>query len=254
MGGGYVAKEKFVHRENGTPLYYFSLDDVYQWICGGCYPVTTSVFNWLEINNVGMIVTLTIDPLHPGRCINHLPKGNDSDIEWTDSDFVLEDTNNFVIEHIPIHDASYPTKDNLQKLFDVVTKFRQEQPDKKVYFHCWAGKGRTCTIICEILMRMYGLSYKNAVDVIYKKYPNIRLSDAQNIFLQRDDDISVFDDEELEPKIYTPDTHKCYIIKNDNGNDTKNNNDNQYSEESEESEESDYNEYNEDSEYSEDEK
>lgn len=215
MGGGYVAKEKFVDKD-GYPLYYFSLDDEYQWICGGCYPITTSVFDWLKLNNVGMIVTLTLDSLHPGRCIDHLPKGNNSDIEWTDTDFTLEDMNNFVIEHVPIHDASYPTKNNLQKLFDVVMKFRQEQPTKKVYFHCWAGRGRTCTIICEILMKMHGLSYEKAVDTVYRKYPTIRLTDRQKEFLQRDDSDSVFEDstEELEPNIHTPTDHKCYIIKN----------------------------------------
>jgi len=55
-----------------------------------------------------MIVSLTIEKLKSGGNINHVPFAHD-DTEWIDADFEESELNDFIVEHVPIADAFFPT-------------------------------------------------------------------------------------------------------------------------------------------------
>lgn len=214
--GGYQSKERLV-RPDGSPKFSISFSDEefdVKWIMGGCIPAYRSTFDWLKDNNVGMIITLTIDKLKPGRNINHVPFEHDN-TQWTDSDLTdPEDLTEFVIEHVPIADACPPTPANAELLVKVVSNYRNTHPDKKIYFHCWGGSGRTCTAIIYVLMKMYNLTFERALKIIrtYALFRgNYPLKKAQESFLKREALPDGYD-KHSEPIVKTPTDHKCYVV------------------------------------------
>ena len=211
MGGGYVSKNKLVSTD-GRPQNLLRLDNSkldIEWIMGGNIPISSSILEWLRLMNVKMIVSLTIEKLKSGRNINHVPFDHDN-TEWTDADFEQSELNDFIVEHVPIADGFFPTVENAQKLLEIVTNFRNKYPKEKVYFHCWAGRGRTCTAVIYILMKLYDLSFDEAKDVVWNSYFNqFKLSDYQEKFLKG----GQMNDSELlnsQPIKKTPLDHVCY--------------------------------------------
>lgn len=215
--GGFFARDKFVSSENGSPINIFELVRVdgvpnldIDWIMGGSIPAYRSITDWLKMHNVGMIVSLTIEKIKLGRNINHIPNCF-NETEWLDSDLEEKDLADFQIEHVPIADANCPTRQNAEKLLKIVSDYRHDHPDKKVYFHCWAGRGRTCTAVVYILMKLYGLSLSEAETLLAKQYEQFKLTEPQKMFLRGDIDES--DMEYLnfiDPIIKTPKDHKCF--------------------------------------------
>ena len=205
MGGGQISKDQMIY--NGNPKNRVELD----WLCGGSFPGWKEGFNYLEQINVKLIVTLTIEPIKIGRNINHQPIAYDN-TEWCDSDLEEQDLSKFNIVHIPIADGGVPTAENLDRLLSVVKKFRKTYPTSKVYFHCWLGRGRTCTILMYLLMYFNNMTYDDAYDMIKKQYSLIKLTPVQVKFLNN---VPLTDDEiiQSQPIIKTPDDNWCYDVK-----------------------------------------
>ena len=214
MGGGFVSKDKFVSKhENtkGNPINSFLLydrDHDVEWISGGSFPVTKSVLHWLKIIHVKVIVTLTIEPIKLGRNINHVPFDHDC-TEWTDCDLTEEDLDGFELIHIPIADAMFPTPENAAKLLEVAQRCKEQK--LRTYFHCWQGRGRTCTSVIYILMKLYNLNFDQAYSIVHWKYHSIKLTPAQCKFL-KGEELNDTDMINTEPIIKTPSDHKCFTI------------------------------------------
>jgi len=216
MGGGICSREKFVDT-NGKPETFFRMKGVtssghsLNWMCGGCFPAFADSLNYLiDHENVGMIVTLTIEPIKSGRNINHVPYDHD-ETEWVNGDDNLEEIlKRFQVLHVPIADAGFPTQDNARILVEKVQKYHEDNPDKSVYFHCWAGRGRTSTVICHVIMKMYDVDYELASDYVIYSNPKCKFTEYQYRFLKgknTETDLTLF-----LPIIKTPSIHKCYKI------------------------------------------
>jgi protein tyrosine/serine phosphatase len=204
--GGRVSKDKFVNDE-GEPLNFFRLSS-YPWICGGSAPYFHESLDFLKKQHIGLIVTLTISPLVSGRNINHMPY-DFGDIEWTDSDDI--DLSSFNLLHIPIADAGFLTDEMANKLINELSSYHTLNPSKGVYFHCWAGKGRTSLAIIYILMKMMNISYKDADEMVRSENKGYKLSLYQRNYLSGE---SITEEEKkvFEPIIKTPPNHACYLV------------------------------------------
>ena len=143
--GGIINKDKLVS-ENGKPATFFRMsgnigDQSLNWICGGNIPPFHDCLNYLATNgNVGMIMSLTIEPIKSGRNIDHIPY-DFVRTKWVNGDDNLDKTlTQFHILHVPIADTGFPTEENAKIILDGVKKYHETHPDKSVYFHCWAGQ------------------------------------------------------------------------------------------------------------------
>jgi protein-tyrosine phosphatase len=209
--GGSVSKDKFL--ADGLPTRYFRLKNKYSWISGGLYPAFKDFYTFFENENIGLIVTLTVDPFKPGRNINHTPF-DFKDIEWCDTDITQEDytelIKKFEFFHVPIADAGFPTPENAEKLFNKVKEYHEANPTKTIYFHCWLGQGRTSLATIYILMKYYDMPYGKASLKLQKYYTRAKLTEYQRRWLQNER----LTEEEIEkflPLVRTPQNHDCYI-------------------------------------------
>lgn len=64
----------------------------------------------------------------------------------------------------PIRDVSVPkSMDEVRKLIKHIINIVNNNPEAKVYIHCWGGVGRTGTIVGCLLSELYQLSYIEAI-------------------------------------------------------------------------------------------
>jgi hypothetical protein len=203
MGGGIVSKEKFFR--NGNPTRLVKSTDPNYWLLGGNFIMCAEHVDYLKTIDVGLIVTLTIEPIKEGLNINHIPCSFD-ETEWTfvDSD-TIKKLKNFQILHIPIADQYFPTEENKTRLLSEIQKFHNENPSKKVWVHCWAGKGRTSTAIYLHMMNSENMSFKD----VREYFNGLYVSDAQYNYLNGLC-LSEADYINSQPIIKTPTDHKCY--------------------------------------------
>jgi len=75
--------------------------------------------------------------------------------------------------HLPIKDCNVTDDDKVwQLVLQLETRIRA---GKKIYLHCWGGHGRTGTVACILLAKMYGttaveaMRYNNIVHMIRKQ-------------------------------------------------------------------------------------
>lgn len=63
-------------------------------------------------------------------------------------------------QRFPIRDVSVPKSiEDVRKLVDEIIGIVHNNPDAKVYIHCWGGVGRTGTIVGCLLSELYQLNY-----------------------------------------------------------------------------------------------
>ena len=203
MGSGLVSKEKFFN--DGKPTREVRCTSKHAFLFGGPFITCNEHINYLKANNVGMIVTLTIEPIKSGLNINHVPHSFD-DTEWTFvDDSVVKSLVDFELLHVPIADSYFITEDNKNKLCDGIKSYHEKNPNKKVYVHCWTGKGRTSLAICVYLWTANNLT----LDEVKLFYPNICVSSVQEKYLTRKS-LSKEEYKYSEPVIRTPADHACY--------------------------------------------
>lgn len=216
MGGGKISKSKFVS-ENGKPVNFFRLcgvisNQTLNWICGGYFFGVFDALDYLANNeNVGLVVSLTIEQIKSGRNINHVPF-NHEETEWIDGDMELEKQfGKFEILHVPITDTGFITEKNAIRLIEEVQKYHKNNPNKSVYFHCWTGKGKTLLAIVYVLMKMYDIDSEKVVSIVKHYNTMCRLSEYQYQLL-KGNKMSAEQLEVYMPIIKTSLDHKCYKI------------------------------------------
>lgn len=206
MGGGVISKMKMI-REDGEPVTFLQLNEPYDWICGGTIPCFRETLNFLKGKQVKLIVSLTLDPLKAGLNINHVPFDHDQ-TEWTFGDDIRADLEYFEHLHVPTADAG-PLFDG-PRLVEFLQDFRQRNPDAKVYFHCWLGKGRTTTAIFYVLMKMYNKTCEEVEKILGYEICS-RLKPSQIKFLENSfDSLCQQDIETFKPEVRTPFDHPVY--------------------------------------------
>lgn len=85
------------------------------------------------------------------------------------------DTNRYVDQrpeleflHFPITDLGVPARDELDKMVDeLATKVKN---GRKVYLHCWGGRGRSGLVAACLLGRLYGISEEEALQRVQRAY------------------------------------------------------------------------------------
>lgn len=218
MGGGVISKEKFVNND-GTLCHYFNICDYN--LCGGTSPIYLSSLDQLKKDNVGLIITTLLEPLHSGKTINHRPFDHDR-TEWTQGDDGIEDKiKELGIEllHIPIQDGCPLIDTSTTKLLEYVNDFTKRRPNDKIYVHCWVGAGRTSIVLILILNQIYGIPLKDSYQLVSKYNKKIKLtSQYQMPYFDLDKNISYpLISSDLYKNFYncdirTPLDHACYKI------------------------------------------
>ena len=67
-------------------------------------------------------------------------------------------------QRFPIRDVSVPkSMDDVRKLVKRIIKIVSNNPEAKVYIHCWGGVGRTGTIVGCLLSELYKLGYNETM-------------------------------------------------------------------------------------------
>jgi hypothetical protein len=210
---------------------YFRLSEPYDWICGGTIPCYIDNLNFLQQENVGAIVSLTIEQLKPGLNIHHLP------FEHENTEYVLGDIYNateeceieectchqaiqsdfdFTFIHVACADAGPLTLMDAVHLIRRIKSYRKEHPNKAIYFHCWQGRGRTAMAINYVLQKLYKLSFEDACKIIDSCIPDTvlsRIKPAQLRFL-KGEKILEEDQQLFYPVMKTPKDHKVWKVKN----------------------------------------
>ena len=67
-------------------------------------------------------------------------------------------------QRFPIRDVSAPkSPEDVRKLVEQILGIVHNNPEAKVYIHCWGGVGRTGTIVACLLSELYQLNYKETM-------------------------------------------------------------------------------------------
>lgn len=208
-----IQKEELME-SSGRPIHYFEIPKYP--LCGGTAPIYKKVLRFLSKNNVGLIITTLLDPLHGGRTINHR---TDHQTEWADGDANLLSTATklqIALHHAPIVDEGVPVNNVVDDLLSSVKTFREKEPDKKIYVHCWGGGGRTSLVLMLILRCIFSVDSITALDLLTthnRKYGMPRYCNSHKTYYVNSEfprlPASLYK-KSLEPLVHTPSTHKCY--------------------------------------------
>jgi len=83
--------------------------------------------------------------------------------------------------HIPIDDFHAPTIGQAEEFCSIVDRMASE--NKRVVVHCYAGLGRTGTMLTIYLIHRYGLEAIEAIERIREINPAYIQGDEQELFL-----------------------------------------------------------------------
>lgn len=217
--GGLVTKSQLFEYDKIKGFFKLK-DENITWLYGGCIPAFNDSLQILRDHNIGMIVTLLIDPLRNGKMINYCPQqtisnssGGDT-TEWlfTDRDYNLSD---FTLLHIPMADGGYLTQENGDKLINGVKDYLSKNPGKNIYLHCWGGNGRTNVATVHILKNMCGYDSEKAISVVNNSRGQFRVSNPQRIICEGRELVDRYYDV-YRPVCDTPKDHKCFLAEDTN--------------------------------------
>ena len=93
----------------------------------------------------------------------------DQDVEWI---------NNTIIKYyrIPVPDLMPPSKENYQKLFNILDNIHAENPKARILIHCYAGKGRSNCGAVAYLMYKDGMIADKAIELVEQKNPRSHMN------------------------------------------------------------------------------
>ncbi len=109
-------------------------------------PETPEELAWLRQNGIDILMTLTEQ---------NMPRA------WIDNAGLMS-------VHIPIPDMEAPTMDQFHKAIQIIEKAHQS--NMGVCIHCWAGRGRTGTILAGYFLTK-GLSASDAIAKVRQLRP-----------------------------------------------------------------------------------
>ena len=93
-------------------------------------------------------------------------------------------------QRFPIRDVSVPkSMDDVRKLVKRILKIVSNNPDAKVYVHCWGGVGRTGLIVGCLLGELCELSYDETMtklEQLFSACPKSAYRDTPETAEQRD--------------------------------------------------------------------
>lgn len=209
--GGKVSRSKLIN-DQGKPSTFWKIPiSESQYLYGSCLPVTNAQMKFFQDEcYIGMIVTLTLEPLKAGRNINHSTESS-TNPEYHDCDVDLLDNISMKLLHIPVQDGYPPTTENMKFPFRVEKVNEVVLSGKNVLVHCWGGKGRTSTMISGYLIYYLKTSPAEAINKFYDIFGGIRMSKYQQAYLLN----SAFPENTLEKEqpslaINTEKTAPCY--------------------------------------------
>ncbi|MCX7666698.1 MAG: dual specificity protein phosphatase family protein [Gemmataceae bacterium] len=133
------------HDSEITPPHAFSWVQ-YPLLAACAAPETPEELVWLRQNRIDILITLTE---------NSLPR------KWIDHAGLMS-------VHIPIPDMEAPTTQQFRQALSVIEKAHQSKMG--VCVHCWAGRGRTGTILAGYFVSQ-GLSPKQAITKVRQLRP-----------------------------------------------------------------------------------
>lgn len=183
--GGEVSKTKLVDPLTGKPTRYYTLEPPFDWLCGGAIPAYRESINHLVEQDVGLVISLTANPVVAGKnCGMPLKRIDRDGDEWVmaDTDLFEAAANKLTFVHLETDDGYAPP---LNKLIDTVLKYRATS-NKKVYVHCWKGSGRSSTgLIFLVGAFCYeSLTLKEATALVKRANPTCSLTDMQQLSLE----------------------------------------------------------------------
>jgi len=165
--GGEISKDKlFNYDDKGhlIPTHFYAAID--KKLYGFGIPVAHEMLKTLQEHyNVGVIVTLLLQPLKGGRMANHQPMGAEQfdNPEYCDTDKNLTEGLNIKFIHIPIQDGYAPKTEDMKQFVQLVKE--TNAAGKAVGVHCWQGIGRTGTMLCGYLIQQ-GLRAQDAMNML----------------------------------------------------------------------------------------
>lgn len=216
--GGFISKSKLMDKK-GDIAHFFKIEGYP--LYGGTAPIFKPMLHHLAREEVGLIVTLLLEPLHSGRTINH--RTNEfEDTEFADGDNGIEDTaKELGMEcfHAPVSDyIGIPTTDVTNSVLVKVREFTKQKPYKKIYVHCWSGNRRTSLMLMILLRCVYHVSEEEAVKMLYDYNPKYEVQHYSNqVSFCWSDEFPALSKalykEEYAPILLTPKDAKCYVYK-----------------------------------------
>jgi len=164
-------------RELFPPTWYHSLGDTSvpappefvvftPYLFGCAFPVSNESLRKLQSMNVGLLASLTLQPLQPGRVGNHLPSQyKNTPPEYADADEdLLDGIDTMKIMHFPVADSRPPTTEIAASFLAEAQKTIAE--GKVVCLHCWQGRGRTGTMAAALLMVHLKIPFWQALNIV----------------------------------------------------------------------------------------
>jgi len=165
--GGEVSRDKLLnHDEYGrlVPTNFYSAID--KKLYGFGIPVANEMLkNLQEHYNIGVIVTLLLQPLQGGRMVNHQAVDSEEfdNPEFHDCDKNLVDSLKIKFVHMPIHDGYAPRAEIMRQFVQLVKQTNAS--GKAVGVHCWLGVGRTGSMLTGYLMND-GIRPRDAMNIL----------------------------------------------------------------------------------------
>ncbi len=214
--GGKCGKHSLLQEDDGyKPTNFFRLSDDKGWLCGGCIPIFHESLAYLKAENIGLIITLTIDSIRIGRNINHVPYDFEHTL-WADSDDI--NLSEFKVVHIPVTDA-YPFYGENSTLFlTTLREYHIANPGKSVYITGWS-KNRSGFACIYALMKFWKLDFHNAYTEVREHIEGFQLSDFQKKYLNNKE-LTELDIYNSKPIVRTPQDHECFQMEEEEKNST----------------------------------
>ena len=209
--GGKQGKHFFfekVENDGYRPSNFIRLSDEVGWLCGGSIPIFTESLEYLKSEDIGLIILTLIEPLRSGVNYNHVPYQFD-DMSWAASDDITNELKEFEVVHIPIADNQTFFGENSSLFLKTLTEYHISHPNKSVYIVSWAGTSRTHFTMMYALMKLYKMTFNQAMNKLCEGTKNLELSQTQ-IFFLKGEQLSDLDIYNSRPEIRTPWDHKCY--------------------------------------------
>ena len=90
--------------------------------------------------------------------------------------------NIFTYQQYPIYDDNHESiTEYFEHVYDAIVAYKNNNPDKGVFIHCYMGASRSVSVVLYYLMRHNGLTYEQGIDFLKNKRhiinPSIKFSD-----------------------------------------------------------------------------